>query len=97
MVPPVGAAAIGGTHQEPPWPAHPSHYTLLGKVGQGAFASVWRAYCDSGDGAAGKASVESNLCGGSDGRRLCAIKIMDLEHVDTNFVGKKTKTRFHIH
>ena len=88
-VPPSGAT---GGLQDPPWPADPFNYTLLGKVGQGAFASVWRAHCKGGKGvpapvpAGEKENDEGNTNG--NGGRLCAIKIMDLENVDTNFVGE---------
>jgi len=50
------------------WPADFHSYQLLEKVGQGAFASVWRSRCTT------------------NGDKLCAIKIIDLEHVDSNFV-----------
>jgi serine/threonine-protein kinase OSR1/STK39 len=49
------------------WPADPSAYLLLNKVGQGAFAHVWRAEL-----------VET--------KTACAIKILNLEHVDTSFI-----------
>ena len=53
------------------WPANAHSYDLLHKIGQGAFASVYRANCKPTD----------LSCEGS-----CAIKILDLEHIDTNFV-----------
>ena len=94
------------------WPADPSNYTLLGKVGQGAFASVWRAQCqcsasseldagsggegddDDGKESAANADVNVDVTAGQRRRRFCAIKIMDLEHVDTNFVGEKAGSLF---
>ena len=85
-VPPSITGAVGGaTNQEASWPADPSNYTLLGKVGQGAFASVWRAQCNRAS------DQDPEREGGSSGSggRSCAIKIMDLEHVDTNFVGER--------
>ncbi len=46
------------------WPVEPTLYELIGKIGQGAFASVWKA----------KAGEE----------RECAIKVLNLDHVDSN-------------
>lgn len=53
------------------WPANAQMYNLLDKIGQGAFASVYCAKCKEID-----LSRE----------RSCAIKVLDLEHIDTNFV-----------
>lgn len=47
------------------WPTEPAAYDLIGKIGQGAFASVWRAHSKA------------------DGRE-CAIKVLNLDHVDSN-------------
>lgn len=47
------------------WPTDPSLYELCGKIGQGAFASVWKATTTSE-------------------RRECAIKVLNLDHVDSN-------------
>ena len=52
------------------WSTNYLDYEFLGKIGQGAFASVWRARCKS------------------NGGKMCAVKVLNLEHVDTNFVGK---------
>jgi serine/threonine-protein kinase OSR1/STK39 len=49
----------------PEWPTDPKSFDLIGKIGQGAFASVWRAN--------DKTSV-----------RECAIKVLNLDHVDSN-------------
>ena len=53
--------------QQPPhvWATDSDSYELIGKIGQGAFASVWRALQKS------------------DGRE-CAIKVLNLDHVDSN-------------
>ena len=49
------------------WPVEASSYNILGKVGRGAFATVYKASsCPS--------------------QKPCAIKVINLEHVDTNFV-----------
>lgn len=50
-----------------PWPSAHASYDLLGRIGRGAFASVWRARCKSTG-------------------RDCAVKILDLEGVDSNFI-----------
>lgn len=47
------------------WPADFHSYTLLAKIGQGSFASVW-------------------LCSANGGQ--CAVKVLDLDHVNTNFI-----------
>ena len=46
------------------WPTDPAAYQLLGKIGQGAFASVWKATTKD--------------------KRDCAVKVLNLDHVDTN-------------
>lgn len=51
------------------WPTDPSLYDLIGKIGQGAFASVWRADAKGEDGKE---------------KRECAIKVLNLDHVDSN-------------
>ena len=48
------------------WPTDHSAYDLMGKIGQGAFATVWRARTKEEQG------------------RECAIKVLNLDHVDTN-------------
>lgn len=50
------------------WPTDPSAYTLIGKIGQGAFASVWRA----------TATIDEEQ------QRDVAVKVLNLDHVDTN-------------
>jgi serine/threonine-protein kinase OSR1/STK39 len=49
------------------WPTDPNAYILTGKIGQGAFASVWRATASS-----------------NEETRDCAVKVLNLDHVDTN-------------
>ena len=48
----------------PDWPTDPAAYRLIGKIGHGAFATVWRAVTDTD--------------------QDCAVKILNLDHVDTN-------------
>lgn len=50
------------------WPTDASQYDLVGKIGQGAFASVWGA----------RTKDESNP------PRECAVKVLNLDHVDSN-------------
>lgn len=57
----------GHIESQDEWPANHEAYELVGKIGYGAFATVWRGL---------------NLLNGRD----CAIKIIDLENIDTNFV-----------
>ena len=90
--PPVG----GGGSSSFEWPTNADHYQLINRIGQGAFASVWRARIirsrnaddnnnenDEGDNTA-SAAVESNKTD----EIHCAIKIMDLEHVNINISGE---------
>lgn len=77
-LPPPAASAIspgGGSIQ---WPTSAGHYELSERIGQGAFASVWRARV-KGSGARKRQQGDEE---GADDQ--CAIKIMDLEHVNIN-------------
>lgn len=64
------------------WPTDPSQYEWIGKIGQGAFASVWRA-CTT-------VSIENEkiMTSSVDEKRKkkqeCAIKVLNLDHVDSN-------------
>lgn len=53
------------------WPVQATGYNLNCKIGKGAFATVY------------KALTQTDFSSQS---RPCAIKIINLEHVDTNFV-----------
>jgi serine/threonine protein kinase len=73
--PQTSKASGGGGPFE--WPTNASHYQLINRVGQGAFASVWKArIIDSSKGEDNEDGVQ------------CAIKIMDLEHVNINISGE---------
>jgi hypothetical protein len=91
--PPAGGSGGGGSSSFE-WPTNADHYQLINRIGQGAFASVWRARIirsrnaddnnnenDEGD---NTAAVESNKTD----EIHCAIKIMDLEHVNINISGE---------
>mmetsp|Transcript_16544 Transcript_16544/g.24755 ORF Transcript_16544/g.24755 Transcript_16544/m.24755 type:complete len:593 (-) Transcript_16544:114-1892(-) len=86
------------------WPVDAAAYTILGKVGRGAFATVYKA---TTAGIVTNANVNTNSNANSNSTdntenaastaagsgptststsRYCAIKIINLEHVDTNFV-----------
>lgn len=75
--PPPAPAAPTAPGSPFEWPTNASHYQLINRVGQGAFASVWRArIVDSSRGEEDEEGVQ------------CAIKIMDLEHVNINISGE---------
>ncbi len=63
------------------WPTSADLYQLQNKIGQGAFASVWRAKIKTNDSC--KEGDETE-----DDGVYCAIKIMDLEHVNINISGE---------
>jgi serine/threonine protein kinase len=71
-------AASGGAFD---WPTSAEHYQLINRVGQGAFASVWRARLIDNTG-----KPDEEKAGDEDIQ--CAIKIMDLEHVNINISGE---------
>jgi serine/threonine-protein kinase OSR1/STK39 len=66
------------------WPTDSKSYEFLSKIGQGAFATVYNAKAKFDE------PIEwNNTCNadaGDDNTRLCAIKVLDLEHFDTNLV-----------
>jgi len=83
--PPAAAAAVtspGGTFV---WPTSAEYYQLSNRIGQGAFASVWRACIKKGGaGKKKKQQHEGDSGKASGGEVQCAVKIMDLEHVNIN-------------
>ena len=90
------------------WPVEAAAYNIMGKVGRGAFATVYKATTagiatnvnvnvntnananannnntDNTENAASNANA--NAAVSTSTSRYCAIKIINLEHVDTNFV-----------
>ncbi|KAL7520203.1 hypothetical protein ACHAWF_000267, partial [Thalassiosira exigua] len=72
----------GGTSLR--WPTVADRYELVDRIGQGAFATVWRARIAAGGGG-GEGKIQRRKSGVDDDERGdCAIKIMDLEHVNIN-------------
>lgn len=63
------------------WPTSSDHYQLMNRVGQGAFASVWRARIVT-------VSNDDDAVEREEEVQECAIKIMDLEHVNINISGE---------
>ena len=61
------------------WPTNANHYQFMNRVGQGAFASVWSARI-----------IDTNQRENDEGVQ-CAIKIMDLEHVNINISGESLR------
>jgi len=61
---------------QPPfeWPTDASQYELMGKIGQGAFASVWGARIKND-------ATESSSNSSS---KYCAVKVLNLDHIDSN-------------
>ena len=84
----VGSASGGGGPFE--WPTNADHYQLINRIGQGAFASVWRARIIRRTTNNNNDDDENNN-EGADNKTTeihCAIKIMDLEHVNINIQGE---------
>lgn len=54
------------------FPADPAMYQLLGKIGQGAFATVWKANRTVKDERDEAVTI------------VCAVKVLNLDHADTN-------------
>jgi len=62
------------------WPTDPSLYELVGKIGQGAFATVWKATRkEPADGENSNSDDNTN-----NKTHVCAVKVLNLDHVDTN-------------
>ena len=65
------------------WPTDAKSYELISKIGQGAFASVFRAKCLAAQ-QQPPPQQQQNGPISSQVELYCAIKILDLEHFDTN-------------
>ena len=71
------------------WPTTADKYELIDRIGQGAFASVWRARIAGRRPRTTAADDEgADDERGAAGEGDCAIKIMDLEHVNVNIGGE---------
>ena len=92
--PPATMTSPGGSYQ---WPTSSIYYELSNRIGQGAFASVWRARTIQQNNK--KQLVTSSSGNGEEDNKKkkdqgkhqqveCAIKIMDLEHVNINISGE---------
>jgi len=72
------------------WPTDAKAYELISKIGQGAFATVYRAKClpmslHKPLSTNNRTDDESSTITEEGGRnQYCAIKVLDLEHFDTN-------------
>ena len=72
------------------WPTDAKAYELISKIGQGAFATVYRAKClpmslHKPPSANDRTDAEASTITEEGGRdQYCAIKVLDLEHFDTN-------------
>lgn len=66
------------------WPTDASQYDLTGKIGQGAFASVWRAITTVTFPHAGTTDDENKEQQQQSQQQECAIKVLNLDHVDSN-------------
>jgi serine/threonine-protein kinase OSR1/STK39 len=60
------------------WPTDPNLYDLVGKIGQGAFATVWKARITT---PATTQDADANV---KTTTTVCAVKVLNLDHVDTN-------------
>ena len=83
--PPTTTATITNNNNTV-WPTVYNQYELSNRIGQGAFASVWRARIKN------TSISNENDDGACDEQQQqqveCAIKIMDLEHVNINISGE---------
>ena len=88
----ASASASSITGDDGHWPSDASSYDILSKIGQGAFASVFLARCrpdaERSDGREEEAEEEEEEEGGGKNNDddVCAIKILNLENVDANFM-----------
>jgi serine/threonine-protein kinase OSR1/STK39 len=60
------------------WPADPSMYQLISKIGQGAFATVWKANMLV------SRPVNSEVEPPSTATVTCAVKVLNLDHADSS-------------
>ena len=88
------AVVGGGSSSSFEWPTNADHYQLINRIGQGAFASVWRARiirsrnADDNNNENDEGDNTDDVEGNKTDEIHCAIKIMDLEHVNINISGE---------
>lgn len=81
---------MSGNFSEPPadWPTDASQYELTGKIGQGAFASVWRAATTiariSAPTVTPAPDEHDPHQDDHPDRQECAIKVLNLDNIDSN-------------
>ena len=88
----VEAAAATVTSVQSEWPADPSLYQLLGKIGQGAFATVWKASriaVKQNEHDGGNSNNEADASATTD----CAVKVLNLDHADTNLAEIRSEVQ----
>jgi serine/threonine-protein kinase OSR1/STK39 len=72
----VAATMPSSSPQE--WPADPSMYQLISKIGQGAFATVWKAHRLVSRALNAEAEPPSTTT------MTCAVKVLNLDHADSS-------------
>ena len=84
--PPQTTTVATNNNNNTVWPTVYNQYELSNRIGQGAFASVWRARIKN----TSLSNNDDGACGGEQQQQQveCAIKIMDLEHVNINISGE---------
>jgi len=86
--PPTTTATTTNPNNNTVWPTVYNQYELSNRIGQGAFASVWRARIKNTS--LSKNNDDDGACDEKQQQQQveCAIKIMDLEHVNINISGE---------
>ena len=72
----TAASSVATNDQEWSWSTDSTQYDLLGKIGQGAFASVWKASTTL----TSKASTAETTTR----RTECAVKVLELDQIDSD-------------
>ena len=63
-------------------PTTASSYSFLGKIGQGAFASVWKAHCVAKDNS--NNNFNNNNNNNNNNAAVYAVKVLNLDHIDSD-------------
>lgn len=72
------AATMPSSSNPQDWPADPTMYQLISKIGQGAFATVWKAH------RLASRAVNSEVDTPSTATVTCAVKVLNLDHADSS-------------